>query len=61
MAKKKGLIKSKPLKLKRNKKKSRSSARKKASKGLSNKKIDYALNEVIKFFNEDKENIKKTQ
>ena len=60
MAKKKGSIVLKPLKLKRNKKKPHAPARKKAPKGLGNKKIDGALNEVFKFFKEDEEKIEKT-
>jgi len=61
MAKKKGSIVSKPLKLKRNKKKPHVSTRKKASKQSGNKKVDSALNEVFNFFKEDKEKIHKTE
>jgi len=60
MAKKKGSKVSKPFKLKRNKKKPHTTARKKAQKGLGSKKIDNALNEVFNFFKEDKEKIEKT-
>jgi len=60
MAKKRRSTVSKPLKLKRNKKKPHVSTRKKAPKGLGNKKIDGALNEVFKFFKEDEEKIEKT-
>ena len=59
MVKKKGSIMLKPLKLKRNKKEPHKPVRKKAAKGFGSKKIDSALNEISKFFNEDKENIKK--
>jgi len=51
----------KPLKLKRNKKKPHTPARKKASKHSDNKKVDSALNEVFNFFKEDKEKIQKSE
>jgi hypothetical protein len=60
MAKKRRSSVSKPLKLKRNKKKPHATARKKASKQSGNKKVDSALNEVFKFFKEDEEKIEKT-
>ena len=60
MVKKKGSTVLKPLKLKRNKKKPHTPARKKAPKGLGSKKIDGALNEVFKFFKEDEEKVEKS-
>jgi len=60
MAKKKGSIVLKPLKLKRNKKKPHAPARKKASNGLNSKKIDSAMDKVVEFFKEDEEKIQKT-
>jgi len=60
MVKKKGSAVLKSLKVKLNRKKPHAPARKKAPKGLGNKKVDSALNEVFNFFKEDKEKVEKT-